>query len=230
MHSSSPLTLTLAIFVAVVCAQVAADAQWGYKRVSETDPALPRVLLVGDSIVGGYNGQVAVLLAGKVNVDYFMTGGNLASTGFNDQLEKVLTEHHYDVVHFNESGLHAWPAGRIPEGQYGPLMRGYLAMIRRAAPQAKLIWASNTPVTVEAHPEQLNPDINPIIIALNAAVLPIMVENKVAVDDLYTLMLDKLNLAAGDRFHWTKPGRDIQATAVANAVLKALAPPPAPNP
>lgn len=229
MQQSNPLTLTLIALIAALCCQCAAEAQWGYKRVSETDPTLPRVLLVGDSIVGGYNGGVAALLAGKANVDYYMTGANLAVPGFNDQLEKVVTEHHYDVIHFNESGLHAWPAGRIPEGQYGPLMRGYLAMIRRVAPQARLIWASNTPVTVKGEPDKLDPDINPRVIALNEAVLPIMIENKVPVDDLYTLMLDKLSLGAGDQFHWTEAGRKVQAEAVAAAVLKALAPPAKPE-
>ncbi|MBU0606792.1 MAG: SGNH/GDSL hydrolase family protein [Armatimonadetes bacterium] len=228
MRASRPLVLTVVGLIATLCCQCAAGAQWGYRQVSSTDPALPHVLLVGDSIVGGYNAQVAVLLQGKANVDYWMTGGHLGAPGFNDQLEKVLTEHHYDVIHFNESGLHAWPAGRIPEGQYGPLMRGYLAMIRRAAPQARLIWASNTPVTVEGHPEALNPEINPIIVSLNQAVRPIMVEHNVPVDDLHTLMLDRLNLAAGDRFHWTKPGRDLQAEAVSNAILQALAPPDTP--
>lgn len=225
MSGTHPLTLMLAGLIVALCCQCAAEAQWGYKQVTNTDPALPRVLLVGDSIVGGYNGQVAALLQGKANVDYWMTGGHLGAPGFNDQLEKVLTEHQYAVIHFNESGLHAWPAGRIPEGQYGPLMREYLAMLRRAAPQAKLIWASNTPVTVEGHPDQLNPEINPIIISLNDAVRPIMEENKVPVDDLYTLMLDKLSLAAGDRFHWTAAGRTLQAEAVSQAILKALAPP-----
>lgn len=230
MQQTHPLTLALAALVAALCCQCAAQAQWGYKQVTETDPALPRVLLVGDSIVGGYNGQVAALLQGKANLDYYMTGGHLAVPGFNDQLEKVLTEHRYDVIHFNESGLHAWPVGRIPEGQYGPLMRQYLAMIRRVAPQAKLIWASNTPVTVKGEPDKLDPEINPTIIALNEAVLPIMIENKVPVDDLYTLMLDKLSLGAGDGFHWSKAGRDIQAEAVACAILKALNPPSEPNP
>jgi hypothetical protein len=224
MQPQNPLLLALAAAVATLCLQCAAEAQWGYKQVSETDPALPRVLLVGDSIVGGYNGGVAALLKDKANVDYFMTGANLASPGFNDALDKVLTDHQYAVIHFNESGLHAWPAGRIPEGQYGPLMRGYLAMIREKAPQAKLIWASNTPVTVKGEPGKLDPEINPRVIALNEAAQPVMVENSVPIDDLYTLMLDKLDLAAGDQFHWSAAGRDIQAKAVAEAILKALAP------
>lgn len=230
MQTSSPFTVPLATLLAVLCCPCAAQAQWGYKQVLETDPALPRVLLVGDSIVGGYNGPVAALLKDKANLDYYMTGGNLGNPGFKGELEKVLQEHQYEVIHFNESGLHAWPVGRIPEGQYGPLMREYLAMIRRVAPQAKLIWASNTPVTVKAEPARLDPEINPRVVALNEAVLPIMKENEIPVDDLYTLMLDKLSLGAGDQFHWTQAGRDVQAQAVAGFILKALAPPDTPNP
>lgn len=230
MRSGQWGSLAGILFIVGLCLPGAAQAQWGFKRVSETDPALPRVLLVGDSIVGGYNGGVAALLKDKANVDYYMTGANLATPGFNDALAKVLGDNRYAVVHFNESGLHAWPTGRIPEGQYGPLMRAYVAMIREQAPQAKLIWATNTPVTVKGEPSRLDPEINPRVIALNEAARPVIVENEITVNDLYTLMLDKLGLGAGDQFHWTQAGRDVQAEAVAGAVLKALTPAEAPQP
>jgi hypothetical protein len=45
-----------------------------------------------------------------------------------------------------------------------------------------------------------------------------MKENGIAVDDLYSLMSDKLALAKGDRFHWTKEGLAVQASAVSRVI------------
>jgi hypothetical protein len=44
------------------------------------------------------------------------------------------------------------------------------------------------------------------------------VQNGIAVDDLYSLMSDKLAQAKGDRFHWTKEGAAVQAAAVSEAI------------
>ena len=42
---------------------------WGVRQVLVADPALPHVLLIGDSILSGYHGKAAELLRGKVNLD-----------------------------------------------------------------------------------------------------------------------------------------------------------------
>jgi hypothetical protein len=50
--------------------------------------------------------------------------------------------HQFDVVHFN-NGMHGWA---YSEEEYGRALPGLLQVIRKCAPNAKLIWANTTPV------------------------------------------------------------------------------------
>lgn len=195
---------------------------WKYKRVTETDPKLPRVLLIGDSIANGYHQQVAGLLKGSANVDLWITPKNIADLEMIPHLESVLKHGPFDVIHFNESGLHAWQTNAIPKGQYGSLFARYVKALKTHASSATLIWASSTPVTAKANPGDLDAEVNATVVEHNLAARKVVADQQVAVNDLYALMLDKLSLARGDRWHWTAPGREIQATAVVAAIRKVL--------
>jgi len=126
------------------------------------------------------------------------------------------------VILFNDIGLHAWTPGRIPEGQYEPLMRAHLANLRRFAPKATLIFASTTPMTTKTKPIALDPDFNPLIVERNQIVAKIMQENQIPIADFYGILVAKLDLAAGDRFHWTKPAYELLAQEAARHVAQAL--------
>lgn len=195
---------------------------WGFHRVTNSDPALPRVLLVGDSIANGYHQRVAELLKGRANLDLYITGNHIAGAGYRDELAKALKNGPYAVIHFNESGLHAWPKGRVPEGQYGPLFAEALATLRTASPQAKIVWATNTPATVDKKPGVLDPELAPVIDAMNKDARAVAEKQGLPVNDLNALMADKLNLAVGDRWHWTAKGQAVQAEAVAAVILRTL--------
>ena len=196
---------------------------WGFKRISNTDPKLPRILLVGDSIANGYHKRVAELLKGKANVDLYITPKNVASRDAAKDLEAVLVKYGpYRVIHFNESGLHAWQKDAVAEGKYGPLFAKYLKDLQEHAGQATLIWATSTPVTIKDKPGELDAEVDATVMAHNDAARKIIEEQKIAVDDLHALMMDKLKLARGDRFHWTAAGFNVLADAVAQNIDKAL--------
>lgn len=196
---------------------------WSLREAVVTNAALPRVLLIGDSITNGYLEGVRKALAEKANVDAWITPTTQADKSLGGTLEAILGQHEYAVVHFN-LGLHGWQAGRIPAGQFEPLTRLMVQNLRKPAPKAKLIWATITPVTVKGEPTKLNPEIQPTIDEHNALALKVMKEEGVAIDDLSGLMLPNLKLAAGDMFHWTGPGKEMQVKAVAESVSKALMP------
>lgn len=187
---------------------------WKFYRAAERDPALPRVLLVGDSICNGYRGVVARELKGKAAVDVWLTPAAENDPGLLGDLEKVLKQGPYAVVHFN-IGLHGWPKGRIPEGQYEPLMRQYVATLKKYAPGARLVWASTTPITAKGKPADLDPTDNPTIVGRNASAAKIMQEAGIAVDDLYGLVVEKRQLAVGDRYHWKAPACELMGKQVA---------------
>ena len=180
-----------------------------------------RVLLIGDSILNGYRRTVTQALAGKANVDVWINPYHQNSGGLHEMMKEVLANGPYDVIHFN-LGLHGWPKGRIPEGQYEPLMRKYVQTLRDNAGGARLIWASITPVTGKGRPGELDPAINPIIVEHNALAAKIMQELGIPTNDLYGLMITKLDLAAGDQFHWKSEGAVLQGKAVADMILREM--------
>lgn len=194
------------------------------REVTRSDEKLPNVLLMGDSIASGYSHGVGERLKGVANVDVYVTGKHVVSDLYKD-IAPVVAHRPYQVVHFNESTLHAWTPGRVREGQYAPAFRQYLETIRARAPQAKLIWAAATPMTVQGKPNELDPEYNRTIVEFNRLARQVVESAGVTVNDLYALMLGHLELGAGDRFHWKKPGVEIQADAVAAAIRKALSQP-----
>src|SRR6266436_3611562 len=68
------------------------------------DAALPRVLLIGDSISIGYTVPTRKLLQGKANVHRIPENGGPTTTGLQ-KLDKWLGDGKWDVIHFNW-GLH----------------------------------------------------------------------------------------------------------------------------
>ncbi|MCX8487596.1 MAG: SGNH/GDSL hydrolase family protein, partial [Opitutales bacterium] len=180
----------------------------------------PRVLLIGDSILNGYQGHATKLLAGKANVDLWVNPYN-QSEGVNKLLGEVLANGPYDVVVFN-MGLHGWQEGRIKPGTFEPLMKGYVEVLKAKLPKAKLLWASSTPVTVKGKPTEINAEINPNIVEQNRMAAKVMAEMGVPVVDFYGLLIDKRELARGDMFHWTGPAYNLIAQAAVDAILREL--------
>jgi hypothetical protein len=194
---------------------------WSLREATVTDPNLPRVLLIGDSITNSYLEPVRKALAGKANIDAWITPTTQADKTLPKTIAAILAWQKYAVVHFN-MGLHGWQAGRIPEGQYEPLTRQLVEDLRKGAQQATLIWATITPVTVKGEPEKLNPDIQPTIEEHNRMALEVMKAEGVQIDDLAGLMAKNLPLAAGDMFHWKAPGVALLTESVTRSIAAAL--------
>jgi lysophospholipase L1-like esterase len=204
---------------------------WGINKATVSDPTRPRVLLIGDSILNGYANTVIKRLAGKAYVDYWVTPA-CQSEGFNKMLAMVLKNGPYDVVHIN-LGLHGFQRDRvvrgmtekqprIPDGQFEPLTKSFVEVMRKENPQGKIIWASTTPISLRDKPTELDPQNNPIIVEHNRMAAKVMAEMNVPVNDLYTLSVKRLDLKQND-FHWKDGAKKLQGDAVADCVLKLLA-------
>jgi lysophospholipase L1-like esterase len=202
-------------------ARLHADGKgWRLDKAKLTDATRPRVLLIGDSILNGYGKQVMSTLAGKAHVDAWVNP-YCQSEYLNKLLAEVLANGPYDVVHFN-MGLHGWQQGRIKDGTFEPLTRAYVKVIRDTLPKAKIIWAGSTPVTVKGKPTELDPEINPVIVEHNRMAAKVMQEMNVPVNDFYSLLAPKLELARGDQFHWRPEAYKILAEQVTDSVLREL--------
>lgn len=201
---------------------------WRLEKATITNTNLPRVLLIGDSILRGYSRMVVQSLQNKANVDLWLTP-MWQSEQFNQALANVLAQGPYQVIHMN-IGLHGWPAGRIKDEEYEPLTRAFLKVIRDKCPQAKLIWASTTPFLNKANLRELDPAINPILVRRNQIDARVMTEAGVPINDFYSLLVDKKEWNAGDGAHWKQPAYRLLAKVAANSILRELAAMPAREP
>jgi hypothetical protein len=203
---------------------------WGVNKATLSDATRPRVLLIGDSILNGYANTVIKRLSGKAYVDYWVTPA-CQSERFNQMLAMVLKNGPYDVIHIN-LGLHGFQKDRvvkgqaekqprIPPDQFEPLTKAFVEVMRKEHPQGKLIWASTTPISLRDKPAELDPQSNPIIVEHNRMAAKVMVAMQVPVNDLYSLMINRLDLKQND-FHWKDAAKKIQGEAVADCVLKLL--------
>jgi lysophospholipase L1-like esterase len=225
----------LLLFVLFCCLTLAAHAaevetdkrlppmggSWGIRKPAKPDPALPNVLLIGDSIANGYLDSVRKALTGKANVEAWITPTTQADKSLADTLAAICQAQKYTVIHFN-LGLHGWQKGRIPEGQFEPLTQKLVRDLKQAAPQAALIWATITPVSVKGEPTKLNPEIQPTIDQHNAMATKVMKAEGVAINDLAALLAPRLDLMSGDMFHWKPEAREMMAQAVAEQTLQTL--------
>ncbi len=220
-------TLSAAAFAAGVALMSDASAaqleniEWCNIRWEHTnDKTRPRVLLIGDSITLGYSGVVKERLKGKANVDVLATSKAIDNPALLKEVAYAIEGYRHAVIHFN-NGLHGW---HVNAADYEKGLRALVAKLRELAPQAKLIWATTTPVPSRRQGEKLDPQRNAVVMERNAAAARVMKENGVAVNDLYALVVDDLeNLSANKgNVHYNEKGRRLEGEAVANAILRAL--------
>lgn len=195
--------------------------EWAILRWERaTDPTLPRVLLIGDSIANSYAARVGELLKGKANVDLLATSKSVCDPAFLLELTLATDGYKHAVIHFN-NGLHGM---HLSDAQYEAGLRRMVAKLRELAPWAKLVWGSSTSA-VNLATMQLDANTNPKVIARNAAAARVMAELGVPVDDLYAVIVDHSDWHS-DSLHFKAEG----CAALGEAVTQAVSPFLVPNP
>jgi len=184
------------------------------------DPALPRALLIGDSISIGYTLPTRALLAAKANVHRPPTNcGN--TTKCLLEIDEWLGAGHWDVIHFN-FGIHDIKCpkrdgvNQTRVDQYEANLRSIVARLKKTG--AALIWCSTTqsPEAVCGAPAR-------DFVTYNAAARKVMVENAVRINDLYAFSLPRLEeiqIPVNSHFH--AEGSRVLAGQVAAAIREAL--------
>ena len=184
------------------------------------DPALPRVMLIGDSISIGYTVAARKTLTGKANVHRPAANCGDTNRGL-EELDKWLGDGKWDVIHFNW-GLHdlARRDGKnpqVPIEQYEKNLSQLVERMKKTG--AKLIWCNTTPVPEGCLPLRGTADE----LAYNAVAKKIMEKNDVAVDDLYAFALKQLDkIQRPKNVHFSPEGSAVLAEQVAASIVKAL--------
>jgi len=179
----------------------------------EDDPALPRVLLIGDSISGGYTLPVRSALAGRANVHKAPENCGSVQNGLR-KLDTWLGDGRWDVIHFN-FGLHD---SGTPRDVYETRLREFVARLKRT--RATLVWASTTPRPAEALPGQ--PPARAVV-ERNEIAARIMAEEGIAVDDLHAAIEPRLaEFQRPKDVHFTPEGYAELGRAVAASIDRVL--------
>jgi hypothetical protein len=205
-------------------ARAAARQNPAFAYVDE-DPALPRVLLIGDSISIGYTLATRKLLEGRANVLRIPTNGGDTTRGI-ENIASWLGDETWDVIHFNwglhdlkrikDGKLDASAERQVPPEDYSSNIEALVVKLK--APRAKLIWASTTPV-----PEGAAGRIPGDDVLYNTVAAEVMRKHGVETDDLYAVVIDHLSeYQRPANVHFTNEGSAYLAEHVAASILAAL--------
>lgn len=178
---------------------------------------LPRVLLIGNSIMRGYYPQVAEKLKGKASVARLATSKSLGDPVLLAEVALVLDQCRFDVVHFN-NGLHG---AAYSNEEYGKSFPELVAVIRKHAPKAKLIWATTTPTRTTGNVSAIGEGTKRVQ-ARNKIAEGIVTKEGIAVDDLYGLVKDHAEYWSGDGVHFNSKGIAVEAEQVARCIADNL--------
>jgi GDSL-like Lipase/Acylhydrolase family len=193
------------------------EIEWTWEvRPMDCDPKLPNVLLLGDSITRNYYPGVKRRLTGKANVYLMATSAAVGDPRLPLQIADFATVQavHFSLVHFN-NGMHGWA---YTESQYGSAFPSFLQAIQAAAPGARMIWATTTPVKVEASPGPTNSRIE----SRNAIAKIFVQKSALPIDDQHELMMHHLDTYQ-DTVHFNDSGAEMQGAQAVAAIESALA-------
>ncbi len=178
----------------------------------DDDPALPRVLLIGDSVSRAYTQTVRKELAGIANVHRAPANCGPTSTGLR-KIDVWLGDGKWDVIHFN-FGIHD---RATPLADYTTRLEQLVERMQQTG--AKLVWASTTPI-----PDVAEKYIAESIIERNTVAAEVMRRHGVAIDDLFAAITPRLDeLQNPSDVHFTGPGNEFLGEQVA-ACLRSMIP------
>jgi hypothetical protein len=192
------------------------EIEWTWEvRPAHCDSKLPNVLLVGDSITRSYYPEVQRQLSDVANVYLMATSTSVGDPRLPGQLEEfsVMEAVPFKVVHFN-NGMHGWT---YSEAEYRAAFPSFLAALHRIAPDASFIWATTTPVKVDAPPGPTNARVD----ARNSIAQTFIKAAGIPVDDQHELMTHHSDQYE-DKVHFNAAGAVIQGQQAAQQIRLSL--------
>jgi GDSL-like Lipase/Acylhydrolase family len=183
------------------------ESAWDFVK---DNPALPRVLLIGDSISRGYTLPARRALAGKANVHRPPVNCGSSEMGVK-KLDVWLRGETWDIIHFN---FGIWDRS-TKDDVYASNLEKIVERLEKTG--AKLIWARTTPPASGINNEKYTPAqcerINRIADA-------IMKKHGIPINDLYTTVAPKLaELQQTNNVHFSEAGYAVLGNQVAAEIL-----------
>ena len=224
------------LWLGLICLAIGSQSSRGAEPVAAK--ALPKVLIIGDSISLGYTPVVKEMLAGQAEV--LRPATNCQHSGFGAaNVRQWVGTTKWDVIHFN---FGIWDTHMLDEmnalvrdeaGAKGPLhirhtpeqyrknLESIIAVLE--ATGAKLIFANTTPI-MSRQGERFE-----AIPKLNASAAALMAEKQIPVNNLYDYVLPNAKAwQGGDKVHFTPEGSKQLGRKVSDEILAVLKPKAAP--
>ncbi|WP_425616119.1 SGNH/GDSL hydrolase family protein [Anatilimnocola sp. NA78] len=199
--------------------------------VAAQPAALPKVVLIGDSIRMGYAPTVTKQLEGKAVIAQSKANGG-DSANVVKKLAEAIAEKP-DVVHFN-CGIHDTKKDKktavfqITPEQYEANLRQIVDTLRKET-KAVVIFATTTPIIDDRAAKQRTEASYELLdastVEYNRIAMRVMEELKVPVNDLRAVCgeaADRANLMTDDGVHFTAAGKTKLGNAVAEFISKHL--------
>ena len=178
----------------------------------EDDPALPRVLLIGDSVSRGYTLAVRKALDGRANVHRAPANCGPTASGLKN-LHVWLGDGKWDLIHFN-FGIHD---RNTPVADYAARLEELVGRLKTTG--ARLMWATTTPIPDDPEKKQTAASI----VERNASAAALMEKHGVAVDDLFAAVTPHLaEYQNPNDVHFNGAGYDFLGQTVARAIESAM--------
>ena len=173
----------------------------------QEEDALPRALILGDSVYRQPASEARKELQGKVQIVYAtMQVGQVSNTAKAlESVDKLLGEGNWDVIHFNFGlgdlvhrapgmksfrvlPIHAGGMRATDPQQYERNLRELVKRLK--ATGARLIWASTTPIRHSSTSIfEMGSEVE-----YNAIAAKVMADEKVAVNDMYSYVIKLIDM------------------------------------
>ena len=191
---------------------------------------LPKVLLIGDSISGGYSKEVKRLLDGKVAVTGPLANAEATIHGVA-KLDDWIGTTKWDLIHFNWGlwDIYGWKYAKEDRSPAMYEQRLDTLVTRLKKTGAKLIWATTTPVCREAETTMLKQFKTEVKISpelekeYSDAALRVMKKHEIEVNDLHAVIKPEQDKVQGiDNVHFSGAGYGMLGKAVAQRIATSL--------
>ena len=174
---------------------------------------MPRVLMIGDSITQAYYPGVEERLQGKACCARLTTSASVCDPAFCEQLESVLNQYDFQIIHFN-NGLHGMDYN---EREYRIGFNILVERLQTLQPKAILICALSTPFKPDGSMASYNIRVD----ERNSIVSEITKNAKISINDIHKPMQGHPEYYS-DPVHYKDDAVGIQVEQTAGIILRYL--------
>lgn len=179
---------------------------------------LPHILLIGNSITRDYYPKVETQLNNKAYVGRLSTSKSIGDPALLSEVALILSYDNYEIIHFN-NGMHGWG---YTEDEYEKCFPDLIRTIKEHAPDAKLIWASTTPVRMGDGMAEFDPKTERVRVRNQIAEKEVK-NHDIIINDLFGFVEHHPEYyAGGDGTHLVAEGVTAMSEQVASVILKVL--------